>query len=79
MQDVADLFNALLSKERESNDELQKARRVLIEGSKEVLCSSQTLGIKRMGDIDEKTFQKACKARFPTEEAQIKAAELCSL
>ncbi|KAG9160723.1 hypothetical protein Leryth_022307 [Lithospermum erythrorhizon] len=32
-----------------------------------------------MGDIDEKTFQKACKARFPTEEAQIKAAELCSL
>lgn len=32
-----------------------------------------------MGEIESKAFQNACKQRFPNEEAEIKALELCSL
>ncbi|KAG9152927.1 hypothetical protein Leryth_012547 [Lithospermum erythrorhizon] len=80
MQGVEDLYKILLHKERQSNDELQDARKELVAGLKDILTAHKTnIGIKRMGEIDEKTFQKACKERFPSEEAEIKAVELCSL
>lgn len=70
----------LLAKERESNDELQKARKELIAGLSDLLSSNRvSIGIKRMGELDEKPFKTACKTRFPPDEAEIKAAELCSL
>lgn len=37
------------------------------------------IGIKRMGEIDEKAFKNVCKQRYSAEEADIKAVELCSL
>lgn len=37
------------------------------------------IGVKRMGALDEKPFQKLAKGRYPAEEADEKAAELCSL
>lgn len=36
------------------------------------------IGIKRMGDLDTKPFESACKKKFPSEDADIKASELCS-
>jgi len=37
------------------------------------------IGTKRMGDLDQKVFVNACKKRFSSDEAGIKAVELCSL
>lgn len=36
------------------------------------------IGIKRMGLLDEKAIHKACKQRFPAEEANLKAGIFCS-
>lgn len=70
----------LIVKERQSNDELQEARKELIEGLNEMLNGPKTnIGIKRMGELDQKVFVNACKKRFRLEEAGIKGVELCSL
>ncbi|PIN04135.1 hypothetical protein CDL12_23335 [Handroanthus impetiginosus] len=75
-----DLNQQLLAKERQSNDELQEARKELIAGLNDMLTSSRAnIGIKRMGEIDAKAFREACKLRFSMDEAEIKAVELCSL
>ncbi|KAK3021814.1 hypothetical protein RJ639_047169 [Escallonia herrerae] len=79
MTDLESLNQTLVVKERQSNDELQEARKELIAGLSEMLSSRMNIGIRRMGEIDVKAFQQTCKERFPLEEAQIKASELCSL
>lgn len=79
MKSVEDLYQTLVSKERQSNDELQEARKELIQGLSELLVSNRAhIGIKRMGEIDPKTFQEACKQKYP-DDAEFKALELCSL
>ncbi|KAK3004922.1 hypothetical protein RJ639_019692 [Escallonia herrerae] len=95
--DLEILNQTLVTKERQSNDELQAARRELIvcppyslrapecrnnhhfQGLSEMLSGRTNIGIKRMGEIDVKAFQKPCKERFAVDEADIKASELCSL
>ncbi|CAL9123490.1 unnamed protein product [Musa textilis] len=72
------LNNALISRERQSNDELQEARKELIKGLEDLLSGRTLIGIKRMGELDEKAFQNACRKKYKAEEADIKAAELCS-
>ena len=37
------------------------------------------IGLKRMGELDQKVFVNNCKKRFPLEEAGTKGVELCSL
>ncbi|KAK3021815.1 hypothetical protein RJ639_047170 [Escallonia herrerae] len=76
--DLEILNQTLVTKERQSNDELQAARRELIVGWSEMLSGRTHIGIKRMGEIDVKAFQKLCKERFLVDEADIKASELCS-
>ncbi|KAI9089502.1 hypothetical protein K1719_029107 [Acacia pycnantha] len=64
---------------RQSNDELQEARKEFIEASKNILINARTnIGIKRMGELNEKVFVDACKKKLPLEDAQIKGVELCS-
>ncbi|KAK1402079.1 Factor of DNA methylation 1 [Heracleum sosnowskyi] len=78
--DVETLNQTLLTKERQSNDELQEARKKLIKGLEEILNGPRTnISVKRMGEIDGKVFQQTCKGRFSPDEAEIKALELCSL
>ncbi|KAJ0987476.1 hypothetical protein J5N97_005832 [Dioscorea zingiberensis] len=68
----------LITKERTCNDELQEARTELIMGLKETFGGHASIGIKRIGELDEKPFRKACKRKFPKYDAEVKAAMLCS-
>lgn len=79
LDDVESMNQTLIVKERQSNDELQEARKELIEGLKNMLNARTNIGIKRMGELDEKVFVNVCKKRFSLEDAQTKGVELCSL
>ncbi|TQE01700.1 hypothetical protein C1H46_012644 [Malus baccata] len=48
-------------------------------GLSEMLSGRSNIGIKRMGDLDQKPFMNTCKERFTLEEAQVQASTLCSL
>nr|XP_010911457.2 factor of DNA methylation 5 [Elaeis guineensis] len=78
MEDLEVLNQTLVVKERKSNDELQEARKELISGLKEMLSGRTLIGIKRMGELDEKPFQTACKQRCSKDNADVNAIMLCS-
>ncbi|KAE8656930.1 putative Aquaporin NIP1.1 [Hibiscus syriacus] len=78
MKDLESTNQVLITKERPSNDELQDARKVLIQSMHELLSVRTTIGLKRMGELELKPFHDACKSRFPPDEAEIQATTLCS-
>ncbi|WOL15000.1 factor of DNA methylation 5-like [Canna indica] len=78
MDDLESLNQTLVVKERMSNDELQEARKELIHGLGEMLSGRTLLGIKRMGELDDKPFLLACKQRFEKGDAEYKASLFCS-
>uniref|UniRef100_A0A0D9UWQ1 Factor of DNA methylation 1-5/IDN2 domain-containing protein n=1 Tax=Leersia perrieri TaxID=77586 RepID=A0A0D9UWQ1_9ORYZ len=75
---LEELSGELVKKERESNDELQEARKELISGLEDMLTGRTAIGIKRMGELDEKPFQNACKRKYGNVDYETKAAELVS-
>lgn len=78
MGHLEDLNQSLIAKERMSNDELQEARKELIEGLKDM--SSRTfIGVKRMGQLDVKPFHEASKRKYPAEEVEMRSVQFCSL
>ncbi|KAL5747852.1 hypothetical protein ACOSP7_024868 [Xanthoceras sorbifolium] len=77
-EETEELNQALIIKERKINDELQDARKVLISSLREGSARS-TIGVKIMGALDHKPFCSVMNRKFPGEEADVKAAELCSL
>ncbi|KAF7843193.1 factor of DNA methylation 1-like [Senna tora] len=79
LDDMEQTNQHLIVKERQSNDELQEARKELIKGLNDMLNARTNIGIKRMGELDEKVFVNVCKKKFPLGEAQTKGLELCSL
>ncbi|KAJ4839911.1 hypothetical protein Tsubulata_026603 [Turnera subulata] len=80
MSSMESLNQILIVKERGSNDELQEARKVLIEGWPKLLSGRPTnIGIKRMGEIDANSFQSVCREKFKPDDVMIEAATLCSL
>ncbi|KAJ9553330.1 hypothetical protein OSB04_017375 [Centaurea solstitialis] len=76
--DLETLKQTLIVQERKSNDELQEARKELIEGLKEVSKSAH-IGVKRMGELENKPFYDAMKQRYNESEAEDRASEICSL
>ncbi|XP_006659121.1 factor of DNA methylation 1-like [Oryza brachyantha] len=78
MEDMEALNQALIIKERETNDELQEAKKELISGLSDLLGPRSNIGIKRMGELDERPFLTACKQRYGADEAVMKAAQICS-
>ncbi|KAK9154305.1 hypothetical protein Sjap_001785 [Stephania japonica] len=78
LEDLEALNQTLIVKERKSNDELQDARKELINGLMDTSARA-TIAVKRMGELDTKAFHEACKLRYPPDEADEKAVELCSL
>ncbi|KAL0724435.1 hypothetical protein Bca4012_039034 [Brassica carinata] len=78
LQDLEDTNSALMIKERQSNDEILEARQELITGLIGMLSDRTNIRIKRLGELDEKPFLKACNKRFKGEEAGVQYAMLCS-
>lgn len=79
LEDWEKLNQALIIQERKSNDELQDARKELINGLKE-FPNTPCIGIKRMGELNNKPFYEAMKKKYRDEaEAEERASELCSL
>ncbi|CAH9083962.1 unnamed protein product [Cuscuta europaea] len=72
------LNQTLIVQERMTNDELQDARRELVNGLKDMSLSA-SIGVKRMGELDSKPFHEAMKRNYSVAEADERAMELCSL
>ncbi|XP_031114434.1 factor of DNA methylation 1-like [Ipomoea triloba] len=68
--------NEFIIKQRCDNDQLQDARKALINGLKDARTN---ICVKRMGELDAKPFIHAAKQKYSKEEAPGKALELCSL
>ncbi|XP_026447056.1 factor of DNA methylation 2-like [Papaver somniferum] len=81
LDSMINLNNTLIAKERISNHELQEARQVLIEGLDGFanIRSRPPVGIKRMGELNEKPFRDICIQKFSSKEWEIKSVGLCSL
>ncbi|KAI3897486.1 hypothetical protein MKW92_032834 [Papaver armeniacum] len=82
LDSLIDLNNTLIAKECRSNHELQEARKVLIEGLDgfaHIRSRPPVIGIKRMGELNEKPFRDICIKKYSTTEWETKSAELCSL
>ncbi|MED6173646.1 hypothetical protein PIB30_061602 [Stylosanthes scabra] len=78
LQDIDALNQTLIVKERKSNEELQEARKELLEGLKEI-TSHGNIRVKRMGELDSRPFFEFLKKRYNEEQAEERASELCSL
>ncbi|CAO2193650.1 unnamed protein product [Urochloa humidicola] len=73
---LENLTECLWRKERESNIELQKGRNKLITGFEDRINLRTSIGIKRMGELDMKPFQIACKSEYGNDDYLMKAAML---
>ncbi|CAA7020173.1 unnamed protein product [Microthlaspi erraticum] len=79
LEELEQMNSVLMTKERQSNDEIQAARKKLIAGFMTGLVGTQSdIGIKMMGEVDEKPFLNVCKKRFSADKAAVEAATLCS-
>ncbi|KAI7755372.1 hypothetical protein M8C21_004312 [Ambrosia artemisiifolia] len=79
LEGLEELNQALIVKERSSNDELVEARKELISGLKEKTGRAH-IAMKRMGDLDGKPFYAAAKRHYSNkQEALENATRLASL
>ncbi|XVE99582.1 hypothetical protein REPUB_Repub03eG0212100 [Reevesia pubescens] len=78
LQDLESSYNCITVKHCLANQELQDARKESINGLKDMLNRRTTLGVKRMGEIDQKAFEFACSLKFPNDDWQEICAKLCS-
>ncbi|KAK8629673.1 hypothetical protein V6N13_078506 [Hibiscus sabdariffa] len=78
LEDLEALNQTLIVRECKSNDELQEARKELINGLKEI-SGRGNIGVKRMGELDGKPFLEAMKRKYNEELAEERASEHCSL
>ncbi|KAM7250609.1 hypothetical protein ACFE04_022492 [Oxalis oulophora] len=74
-----EIYNYLIVKERKINDEIQEARKVLMEGLKRMTEGSYNIGIKLMGSINRKPFSDACMLKFSPVEYDWEVESLCSM
>ncbi|MQM06121.1 hypothetical protein Taro_038946 [Colocasia esculenta] len=75
MELMENMNQALIIKERKSNDELQDARKELITGNAKWSFFNWN---QTMGELDTKAMCNACKQQFPGKEGDVKAAMILS-
>lgn len=73
---LEDLNQALIINERKTNDELQDARKELINYLRDG-TNRTFIGVKRMGELDEKPFISTMKKKH-TDNAEEETIQLCS-
>ncbi|PIN12173.1 Centromere-associated protein NUF2 [Handroanthus impetiginosus] len=78
LEDLDALNQTLIVQERKRNEELQDARKELVNCLKEISSNSH-VAVKRMGELDSKPFHEAMKRKYREAEADERATELCSL
>ncbi|XP_062183171.1 factor of DNA methylation 1-like [Phragmites australis] len=72
-------FVDLTKRDRLNRDVLQESRQELIKGLESMMIGGNTvIGIKRMGQLDEKPFHHACKRKYRDDDPEGKAARLVS-
>lgn len=64
MDDLESLNQTLIVKERKTNGELQEARKEMIAGLNDMTSGRNTMGIKRMGELDNLPFREDCKKKI---------------
>ncbi|KAI3952357.1 hypothetical protein MKX01_005224 [Papaver californicum] len=80
------MSQTLIVKERLSNDELQEARKELINTDYSLIIflelkemgSRAVIRVKRMGELDPTPFQDACKKKYSSDAADVNASLLCT-
>ncbi|CAA7020010.1 unnamed protein product [Microthlaspi erraticum] len=78
LEGLEDMNTALMIKERQSNDEIQEARKELIMGLRDLAAHGSKVGVKRMGLVDAKVLMKACEERFTGQNVELEHDRLCS-
>ncbi|KAL7114282.1 hypothetical protein ACP275_04G111100 [Erythranthe tilingii] len=69
-----------MKKARRTDDELQEARKELMTGFNDIRSVHfANIGIKKIGEINEKVFKDTLIKRLPSEEAEVEARKLCCL
>lgn len=66
----------LVVRERETNDELQEARRALISNLRDMRSH---IGVRRMGELDTKPFMEAMRRKYCQEDLEDWAVEIIQL
>ncbi|CAI9092385.1 OLC1v1027607C1 [Oldenlandia corymbosa var. corymbosa] len=77
LQDMEALNQTLILKEHSSNLELQDARKELISVLANNINTSR-IGVKRMGEIEQKPFSAVCSKKYPCSEWEIRTLETIS-
>ncbi|KAI3989738.1 hypothetical protein MKX01_009230 [Papaver californicum] len=77
LEDLEAMNQTLIVKERQSNDELQEARKELINELKD-MGNRAVIRVKRMGELDLKPFQDACQKKYNSDATDVKASILCT-
>ncbi|CAM8972823.1 hypothetical protein QQ045_030152 [Rhodiola kirilowii] len=79
LQYIEPLNQTLILKEHMANSELQSARKELLKIFHDSFGDDTNIGIKRMGEVDQKPFRDACLQKYPSGDWEFTAAELSSL
>ncbi|KAI3954701.1 hypothetical protein MKW92_004780, partial [Papaver armeniacum] len=73
IESLEDLNKILTVSEHRHNDELQKARKILIQGIGESANSRSSIRVKRLGELDSKPFGSALKRKRTSSSADLVA------
>uniref|UniRef100_A0A0D9VW23 Factor of DNA methylation 1-5/IDN2 domain-containing protein n=1 Tax=Leersia perrieri TaxID=77586 RepID=A0A0D9VW23_9ORYZ len=76
MESMESLNQTLIIKERRTNDELKEAKKALMIELQKLTGVRASIGVKRMGELDQKAFHNACKKKIPNDN--LKVALVCS-